>query len=117
MGVEEQQSLLMEERRRIGAAHGQKMSRIPRERVGECPGSCVRLLRLAGVDNRYQEIAVLWKVVSERHRPLTPRQAFRKHQVGIGADPEMAGGVPPGKCRENAAGQNHPPGVAATAID
>jgi hypothetical protein len=117
VGIEEQQSFLPEKRQSIGAPHGEKMSGVLRNRVGERGSSCVRLLRLAGVDDCHEEIAVLGKIVSERHRPLAPGQAFREHQVGIGADPEMAGRVPSGECRENAAGQNHPPSVAAAAID
>ncbi len=92
------------------------MSRVPPQRLCKRAGSCLGLFRLAGIDDRYEQIAKLRKLGFEGFSPLAPRQAFREHQVGIGADPEMAGRVPPGECREDAGGQDHPPSVAAAAI-
>ena len=68
LGVEEQQPLLAEEGRGVGTAHRVEMRVILRHRVGQSGSGGVRLLRLARIDHRDQQVVELREVLVELDR-------------------------------------------------
>src|SRR5437016_9960030 len=96
-GVQEEESLLVEERRRIGPPNAQEMLPVTGECLGERGGGGLRLLRLSRIDDGDQKILELGKQLFEHLGALTPRQASGEHLVGVGRDAEMTGRVPAGE--------------------
>ena len=115
--LQEQKSLPLEEGQRIGPADRGEMRRVGCQPGGEFGGGGLGLLRFARVDDRDQQIAELGECLVHRHRPLPPRQTGREHQIGVGADPQMAGCEPAGEQCQQQGTKHHAPGVTAAGVD
>ena len=80
---------------------------ILRQRVGQRGGGGVRLLRLARVDHRDQQVVELREILVELVGLLPPWQAAGEHPVGVGADIEMRHRVEGGQRGQQQAAQRH----------
>ena len=110
--VEEQQALLAQEGRCVRPADRVEMRVILRQRVGQRGGGGIRLLRLARIDDRHQQIVELRELLVELVGLLPPRQAAGEHAVGVGADIEMRHRVEGGQRGQQQTAQRHGERVA-----
>ena len=80
---------------------------ILRQCIGQPGGGGIRLLRLARIDDRYQQIVELREVLVQLVGLLPPRQAAGEHPVGVGADIEMLHRVEGGHRSQQQTAQRH----------
>ena len=90
--------------------------------IGRKPGSQfgrggIGFLGDARIHHGHQQVAELRKVPVHLHRPLSPGQRGLEQQVGVGADPQMAGRDPAGEHRQQHAAEHDGQGMTAAEIN
>ena len=89
-GVEEQQGIARQERRRVRLGHMREMRAVGAQRRCQIPRRDLGLFRNGGVNDSDQQILVLWKGALQFGAVLAPRQIGGEDQPGIGRDRETA---------------------------